>query len=125
MHMLHTRKDTTIMETFSYKGRRYRLEIEPDHDAGAPWETSDGHGPVTEWTSREKRPGERVIATDRTHKRFYDYAEAVRIARRDQWGTADGRQPGETAGAYAARAVEADYQFLRGWCRDEWSYVGV
>ena len=26
---------------------------------------------------------------------------------------------------YAARAARADYEYLRKWCNDEWSYVGV
>jgi len=38
---------------------------------------------------------------------------------------AGGRRDGETAAAYAARAVEHDYEFLRGWCTDQWAYVGV
>lgn len=60
--------------------------IEPDNDHGAPWDNCDGHGPVSDWTRRDKKPGELVLNTDRQSKRFYDYAEACRIARRDQWG---------------------------------------
>lgn len=27
--------------------------------------------------------------------------------------------------AYAAKAARADYEYLRGWCNDEWSYCGI
>lgn len=30
-----------------------------------------------------------------------------------------------TSRAYAANAARADFEFLRGWCNDEWRYVGV
>lgn len=30
-----------------------------------------------------------------------------------------------SARAYAAAAARADYEFLRAWCNDEWSYCGV
>jgi hypothetical protein len=112
-------------DTFIRHGYTFRLEIEPDTEAGPPWTECEGHGPVSEWTTREKRPGERILASDRSHKRYYDVEAAMQLARRDGWGTHDGRQPGESTRAYAARAVEADYQFLRGWARDAWQYVGV
>lgn len=94
-----------------------------DDTGGAPWEQCDGHGPVSEWTARDKRPGERVLCEDRPSKRFYDFAEAVRIAKRDGWDT----QPygTGTANERAARAAEADYKFLRSWCNDDWRYIGV
>ena len=73
------------METIEHNGRTYRVEIEPDYDHGAPWEEEDGHGPVSEWTSRAKLPGEVIIAKDRGSYRYYDFAGACRIARRDGW----------------------------------------
>lgn len=98
--------------------------IEADEFHGAPWEEYDGHGPVTLWETRAKRPGELILNGDRHgYCRFYDFAEACRIARRDGWGTADGRQPGESARAYAARAARADFDVLRAWCNDDWHYV--
>jgi hypothetical protein len=99
--------------------------IEYDQDSGPPWENEDGHGPVSEWTRRDKAPGERLLCDD-SHggsKRYYDFAEAVRLARRDGWGSAgdDGLKLGEKA----ARAAERDFDVLRAWCRDEWRYCGV
>lgn len=99
--------------------------LKHDDSADAPWENSDGHGPVSKWTDREKAPGERVLAEGRHNKRYYDFAEAMRIAKRDGWGCAGGKLEGETDGQYAARAVEEDFKFLRSWCRDDWQYVGV
>lgn len=97
--------------------------LEHDPDAGTPWENCDGHGPVTEWTHRAKRPGERILATDRAARRYYDIAEAVKIAGRDGW---DAPPYGESdKGKRVVRAVEADFQRLRAWCNDEWYYVAV
>lgn len=94
-----------------------------DEDMGEPWKEHDGHGPVSDWENRDKRPGERVLHEDHGSKRFYDYAEAIKIAKRDGW---DAPPYGEgTAGQRAARAVEADFQRMRAWCNGEWYWVGV
>jgi hypothetical protein len=63
-----------------------------------------------------------VLCTNRRSARFYDVAEATRIARRDRWGA-----PGEhaSAGARAAAAVAQDFEYLRAWCNDEWCYLVV
>lgn len=63
--------------------------IEHDSDTGAPWLEHDGHGPVSDWTTRAKRPGELLLHSDGPHKRYYDFAQACRIARRDGWGISD------------------------------------
>ena len=99
--------------------------IVADNDAGAPWKNEDGHGPVSEWTTSGKNAGERVLASERDSKRYYDFAEAVRMAKRDGWGVSGGKKEGETNAQYAARAAEADFESLRAWCNDEWHYVGV
>ena len=120
-------QQTTLYDgdTFEHRGYTFHVRIEPDQDHGAPWEENDGHGIVSEWTTRDKAPGERVLASDRSHRRYYDVVETLAIAKRDGWGTADGRRDGESAKAYAARAVEADFEYLRRWCADDWQYVGV
>ena len=120
-------------DTFTHAGHTFIVSIEDDTGQGAPWKESDGHGPVTEWISRDKKPGERVLHADRNSKRFYDFAEATRIAKRDGWGLGDearealtiklGRAP--TPSEVIAQAVENDFQYLHGWCNDEWHYVGV
>src|SRR6202000_1671996 len=98
-----------------------------------PWDWSDGHGVVSNWTTRDKYPGERVLASDRSSKRYYDVAETTKIAKRDGWGlgekelkalaTALAREP--TKGEIIARAVERDFDYLRRWCNDDWTYVTV
>ena len=107
------------------EGFTFIATIHADDDSTPPWKREDGHGPVTDWQSRDKGPGELVLNSDRTSKRFYDFAEACRIARRDGWGCAGGQLPGESKRTYAARAAMADYERLRHWCADDWSYVGV
>lgn len=95
------------------------------HDSGhgTPWEEGGDHGAVSEWTTRDKRPGERVLCRDGHHRRYYDFAGAVRTARADGW---DAPPYGEgTPGQRAARAAEADFKRLKAWVNDEWIYLGV
>lgn len=73
-------------ECFTYEGQSFRVTVEHDADHDAPWDNEDGHGPVSEWTTRDKAPGELVLCEDGRSKRYYDFAEACRIARRDGWG---------------------------------------
>ncbi len=105
----------------------YELIAELERDDGdqdAPWDRECGHGSVSQWTTRAKLPGERVLIEDwRGARRYYDFAEAVRIAKRDRW---DAPPYGEgTKGQRAARAAEADFKRLRGWCNRDWEYIGV
>lgn len=119
--------------TFERNGRTYRAELHYDPDHGAPWEEEDGHGPVTDWTRRDKRPGEMVLIRDHGMSRFYDFAEASRIAKRDGWGLCPdeiatlaarlGRTP--RAGDIRHESVMCDFDRLRRWCNDEWHYCGV
>ena len=125
-------------DTINRDGRRFRVFTFYDDCNDAPWERDDGHGPVSDWRTGYqheglKRPCERVLARDRNSYRFYDMQEALKIAKRDGWGLGDdekaklaqrlGRTP--TAKQIRAEAVERDFQYLRGWCNDEWHYVGV
>ena len=110
--------------TFTRNGLQFRARIEHDDSTDAPWIEYDGHGPVTNWTRRNKRPGELILNSDRGEYRYYDMAEAIKIAKRDCWGHGE-PTPGETAGQKAARAARADFEYLRGWCRDDWHFVMV
>ncbi len=109
--------------TVESDGFTVTANLEFDEGMGFPWIEHDGHGPVTDWTTRRKRPGERILNENRGSYRYYDFQTAVKIARRDGWD-ADPIQP-ESRGERAARAAEADFQYLRAWCRDEWCFVGV
>lgn len=112
-------------------GFTLRARIEHDGDTGAPWEEHDGHGPVSDWQCRDKRPGELVLSGPSygmgrgTARRFYDFAEACRIARRDGWNAAPYDVPGETPRQRAAKAARADFERLRAWCEDQWNWCGV
>ncbi|MFN7610089.1 MAG: hypothetical protein ACK5QX_04005, partial [bacterium] len=118
-------------ETFTHNGREFYVYAEHDDTIRAPWEDIDVHGIVSEWTTRDKRPSEFVLATDRRSKRYYDFAETTRIAKRDGWGLCPdelakltmqlGRVP--TRKEIVRRAVLADFIRLRQWCNDQWSYV--
>lgn len=105
-----------------------RVDCEHDSDHGAPWEEDDGHGPVSEWTTRDKRPGERLLHSDRHSKRYYDFAAAIKQAKRDGWDAPGwGAPPYKTGtkGETALRAVKRDFQYLKDWCEDRWEYVVV
>jgi hypothetical protein len=112
-------------DTFEMEGLNFRVTIERDDDMGAPWDNSDGHGPVSGWTTRPARPGERVLCVDRNSKRYYDVSAAMELAKRDGWDSAPYGEPGETEGQRAARAVTSDFEYLRRWCADLWFYVCV
>jgi len=97
--------------TFEHAGLTFRAKIERDDDMGAPWDEHDGRGPVSDWTTRDKLPGELVLSEDRRgrSKRFYDFAEACRIARKEGWGFLPGplvltADPGDHA-PYAKRGA--------------------
>jgi hypothetical protein len=112
-------------ERVTYKDFVFQIEYPRDDTLGPPWKEYDSHGVVSEWTGRTKRPGERVLASDRQSWRFYDIEASLALAAKDGWGTRDGRQPGERLKAYRARAVEEDFRYLKAWCDDEWWWIGV
>ena len=105
-------------------GFTFSVEYHYDEYSGAPWDEADGHGPVSDWEWRGKKPGELILCENRGYKRFYDYAEACRIALRDGWG-APGEIEGETERQKAARAAMSDFEFLRGWCNGDWHWVDI
>lgn len=104
-------------------GLRFRVEWHYDEDTGAPWWEHDGHGIVTDWERRNKRPGEMVLCSDRFIHRFYDYQASVRLALQDGWNTAPYQF--RTKREQAAAAAMADFKRLRAWCNDEWHWCGV
>ena len=111
----------------------YTTKIEHDDISGAPWENCEGHGLVSGWTRRDKHPGEWVLSTNKESRRYYDYAGTLALARRDGWGLSpevladQAHQLGRplTSKEVTAAAVTRDFEYLRAWCNDEWSYIGV
>jgi hypothetical protein len=114
--------DSIKTTAITHKGFRIILNWHYDPDMGPPWKEHDGHGPVSDWTTRDKRPGERVLCSDRSSHRFYDYAAAIEEAKRDKWDAPPYKTG--TKGEQAARAVERDFQYLRDWCNDKWHWAG-
>ena len=108
--------DVYKTDTIENHGKTYRIEWVTDYDAGAPWENSDCHGIVTDWTSRPKKPGERILNRSRGEYRYYDYQQTMTDAVR-VWGC----KPGPDA----VESVERDFEYLRAWCNDEWHYCGI
>lgn len=112
------------MKTIERDGFTFSVKHEHDSEAGTPWDREEGHGPVSEWTRRDKRPGELILHSDRGSHRYYDFEEAVRIAMRDGWGSRHAID-GMTKRQIASLAAQEDYENLRAWCNDEWEYIGV
>ena len=106
-------------------GLQFLVEYEPEYFMGEPWKEECGHGPVSDWTTRDKRPGELVLAEDRKSKRFYDFAAACKIALRDGWDSAPYNTGSETKRQQAAKAARADFERMRGWCNDAWGWCGI
>ena len=118
-------------ETIEHMGVTVRIEYFHDSDSGFPWENDEGCGPVRKsnhrhgvnWsTNGDKKPGERPLnCPDRNEYQFYyDWKEAMKIAKRDGWNAAPYDAPNR-----ALRAVQADFDFIRGFLNDDWHYVGI
>jgi hypothetical protein len=113
-------------------GFKFRVNIESDNDQAAPWIECDGHGVVSDWTARDKQPGERELHADGSRKLYYNVVESMKLALKD-WGLsaqecqalADKIGCAPTAGQIAECAVELDFEYLLGWCTQQWEYVGV
>ena len=102
-----------------------KITLESDDSYGKPWKEECGHGDVSERVRRDKRPGERLLYSDKGGKLFYDFAGAVETAKREQWGCdlvklekELGRKP--TKGEIAVQAVESDFELLHRWCEGYW-----
>jgi hypothetical protein len=106
--------------TVTVDGRTFIASFYVDEGHDAPWDAEDGHGPVSDWTSREKRSGERVLCSDRSSRRFYDWQAACKLARSDGWDTAPYDAPNRIE-----RVVQADFDRLQAWCNDEWYWCGI
>jgi hypothetical protein len=114
------------------KGCNVIVSVHQDQHMGEPWNEHDGHGIVSEWTTRNKSAGELILHQDGRSKLFYDFAETMKIAKRDGWGLSPerlsklekrlGRKP--TTGQIVADAVSRDFEHLRQWCNGDWCWFG-
>jgi hypothetical protein len=116
----------------------HTFEVHSTHDdLGPPWQAHhDGHGKVREMRTRHgrhvtKSPGESILHTEGYTTWLYDLADAMKTAKRDGWGLGPedlseltrklGREP--NSGDIRTYAVRRDFEYLRGWIRNDWSWI--
>lgn len=75
--------------TFDIEGLEVtvRVKVWPDEESGPPEDMADGHGPVSGWKrlAGNKKPGEVILHLARGAFKTYDFAEAIKMAKRDGW----------------------------------------
>lgn len=126
---------------FTHKGHAFIARHYADSGMGCPWEEHDGHGEVSAQkrhafgmgTKPPKAPGELILVWQDGYYRTYNFAGAMVQAKRDGWGLGPealakltaklGKAP--TAGQIRYAAVMADFDRLRGWCNDQWHWMGI
>ena len=119
-----TERDNWTAPIDAGAGYSVRVRVDPDEVNEAPWDNEDGHGPVSDWRPRDsKAPGEMVLADDRGRCLFYDFAAAVRLARKDGWDSPPYKTG--TPGERAHRAALADFERMRRFAAGDWQYIGV
>lgn len=132
------RNQPIYTQTIEHGGASVLIEYFPDYDADAPWDKECGHGPIREigrsrYVRPSKKPGEVLLDNGMGDYWAYDFQGAIAQAHEEGWGLGDedikalarklGRSP--TKGEIVAESVRQDMQYLSGWLRDEWSYVGI
>lgn len=111
-------------EEITVNGIDYIVEYSNDDCFREPWNEFDGHGEVSEWTTRDKKPEELVLASDRGFKRYYDFAGACKTALKDGWSHASVLDT-DTPKQRASKAAKADYEYLKAFCMGDWSYICI
>jgi hypothetical protein len=102
-------------------GNQFRVDYLFENCSELPWEHCDGHGQVSNWTRRDKKPGEIILHTDHSSKRFYDMQGAIKTAKAEGW-SCDAVLPTDTPSQKAVKAAQADFDNLRAWCNSDWWY---
>lgn len=105
-----------------HNGVSFTVKHIHDEDSGPPWAMSDGHGVISNWEYRSAESHEWILCQDGRQARFYDVDASIAKALAEGW---DAPPYGGTDQERATRAVKADFAFLRGWCLDEWQYIGI
>lgn len=104
-------------ETFELEGYSFKAQFERDDDIREPWNNHDGHGVVSDWTRRDKRPGEVLLVSDRASCRYYDVAASNQIAKNDGWGLSEEDQAeliNRLSRKRVRRVKRAQYQVVNG-----------
>jgi hypothetical protein len=131
--MKTTYSDGEIVERGGY---RFRVNYPNDEDHEAPWNDGDGQGIVIEPNryTQAKKPGWRVLHSgDRWDKWYFDWQGTIAKAKLEGWGLGpEGiaalawklkRDP--TPGEINEEAVEQNFQWMRGFLRDDWWYCAI
>jgi hypothetical protein len=128
--------------TVENNGRTYRVTIKHDQDTCAPWEEFDGMIDVERvsynygtYCGPSKKPGEYVFhrGDHGCYSYVVDMPRAIEKALSESWGVSEAVRSGValakgrpmTEREIAVYAVNQNIEFMRGWCADEWCYVGV
>ncbi len=110
-----------LKKTMKYKGYLFTIEVDYDEFEEPPWSRYDGHGPVSDWTTRDKKPSEVVLSSIGGSNLYYDFSRAMKKAKEERWDAAPYGQG--TKGERAERAVRADIKYLRDYIDNVWVYV--
>lgn len=112
--------DTIVVEVDGFKAVATLLE---EDGPEPPWSREDGRGVVIEGVDRDPRPGERLLSREHNLSCYYDTNATMAKAIKEGW---DAEPFGTgTAEERAARAVDADFNYIKAWCDNDWSYVGI
>lgn len=102
-------------------GWYYVVKFQYDDTHEAPWDWDDGHGvviPLRERCSLEDWQLDWTMG-DRDGW-LYDRDASLAKAIKEGWNAPPYHEPGG-----AMRAVKADFDYLRRWCKNDWWYVGL
>lgn len=121
-------------QTFKFEGREFEASIYFDDASNPPWIASDCHGSVRFIGDREPLQKGEVILCDMRRGRFvYNFGAALLKAWRDGWGLSPehsealarrlGKKP--TKAQIRAESVRQDMNYLRGYCMEDWHYIGA
>lgn len=105
-----------------HEGFRLRATVYADNHMGPPWKEHCGHGPVSEWTTRAKRSGERILRQDGLNFLYYDFKGAMEKARKEEWGPLI---PWRTPAIARTVAAEQDFEAMKAWAQGDWTWCGV
>ena len=118
-------------------GYTVRVEFCPDDAGRLPWQEFDSHGDIrtaSSWYGHlEKKPGERIIHSERGDHWIYDVQGAIVKATHERWGIGPeetsklterlGRPPSQRE--VIARAVALDMDYCAGWLDGRYSWCVV
>ena len=110
-----------LKKTMKYKGYLFTIEVDYDEFEEPPWSRCDCHVPVSDWTTRDKKPSEVVLSSIGGANLYYDFSKAMKKAKEELWDAAPYGQG--TRGERAERAVRADVKHLRDYIDNVWVYV--